>query len=98
MSASILSGAQKRAAAAMSQRAEPGLERSKSMNAAARPFRNTTLSRLGSLWLTSFPAYGDGGDGGQRYGPESKVATAAWERRSSAATLTSAGSVKAQAG
>ncbi len=68
------------------------------MRATARPSRNTTLSRLGSLWVTSRPRNRAGTGPGQAYGAGSKASVASWSSRSSTATLRSAASSRAQAG
>ena len=78
MSVSGRSGAHSRAADATSQSADPGLARSKSISATARPPRKMTLSRLGSLWLTSPARNGGGAAGGQSRPAGSNDATAWW--------------------
>ena len=43
------------------------------MSATALPSRKMMLSRFGSLWLTSSPATGSGGEVGHAYGAGSKL-------------------------
>ena len=78
MSSSGRSGAHSRAAAATSHTREPGPARSKSISATATPSRKTTLSRFGSLWLTS-PVANRGGTGSCHASADpSKDSTASW--------------------
>ena len=79
-SAGDRSGAHSRAVAATSHSGAPGAARSKSINAIARPSRNTKLSRLGSLCSIPPVSWGGGGRCGQVYGDGSNPAAASWNR------------------